>query len=190
MPSETPSSAVKSRLADLSGLRPDEVRWNIRQTIDASPDSAAALLASAQLDVALEQAISCRFVGSEKIHRQHLFEGSSPLASTVAKIHLAYALGIFGEITRDDMLKICRVRNIFAHARVPLDFNTQAIKNTILSMKSQRAYAEQNMFLLNPDFDWGSPRSVFISTCLSVAFIVGAVGNEMASGNVKETFIP
>jgi len=71
-----------------------------------SSDRVAAILATAWLDKALEKALLRNMIaGFPDKERKELFDGSgtAPLAPTSAKIRLAYALGLYGPITRDDL---------------------------------------------------------------------------------------
>ncbi len=80
-----------------------------------SSDRVAAILATAWLDKALEKALLRNMIADlPDKERKGLFDGSgtAPLASTATKIHLAYALELYGPITRDDLTW---VRGLEAH---------------------------------------------------------------------------
>jgi DNA-binding MltR family transcriptional regulator len=59
-------------------------------------------------------------------HRQELFR-RGPLASTWAKIRIAYALAVFGPKTYKDLETLREVRNVFAHSTHPVRFTTRVI---------------------------------------------------------------
>jgi hypothetical protein len=54
-------------------------------------------------------------------------EKGGPLGSFAAKIRVAYAMGLFGPQTRDELDCIKAVRNAFAHGTLSLDFKTPQI---------------------------------------------------------------
>jgi DNA-binding MltR family transcriptional regulator len=48
--------------------------------------------------------------------RNQLFGESGPLTSLAAKARLGHALGLYGRVTRDDIILISKIRNAFAHS--------------------------------------------------------------------------
>ena len=92
-------------------------------------DRAAALITGTILEQGLEYALTSHFVELNSNERRDLFsaDADAPLSSFAAKERLAYALGVFGPKTRDDLSCIRRVRNAFAHAKVHLNFESPEI---------------------------------------------------------------
>jgi hypothetical protein len=122
------------RLGDLTRLAPASGDWeSIYRALDFDSATSAALLGIFQLDLVLEDAIKGNFVPVVRDKDELIFGATAPLGNTNAKIHLCYSLGIVGHITKSDCLDLCKIRNIFAHSKVVLDFETQAIKNICLS---------------------------------------------------------
>jgi DNA-binding MltR family transcriptional regulator len=58
-----------------------------------------------------------------------MFLEDAPLATFAARIRIGYALGIYGPKTRDDLTFIRHVRNVFAHTRHAVDFDTKEISD-------------------------------------------------------------
>lgn len=188
MAANPPDPTAGKSLPELRRLVPGHNFDAVRNVLDGSSDAAAALLAAAQLDFALQEAITDVFVASALDQNERLFGGGAPLGSTEAKAHLCYALGIIGPITRDDIVSICRIRNLFAHTVVPLDFNVEAIKNKCTSMKAIIAYQEAGIYKLsNLPFSRIDARAAFVNTCLGISFMVWVIRRIQSDGTFKIT---
>lgn len=95
-------------------------------------DQAAAIMGVALLDNTLQTAILVKLVQPNT----GLFDG--PLSSFAAKIKLAFALGLYGPETRDDLDLMRAIRNTFAHSAREVTFATPEIEaacNAIQFMK-------------------------------------------------------
>jgi hypothetical protein len=113
----------------LSRLNPTFTEVDETSRYDAR---AVAIVGTAILEDALELAIASKFVPLQKDERQYLFgftaDGAEgPIASLATKIRIGHALDIFGNTTKADLIVIQRIRNAFAHAVVPIDFETEEI---------------------------------------------------------------
>jgi DNA-binding MltR family transcriptional regulator len=86
-----------------------------------------ALTSVAILEGVLEAAILRCFRPLEDDERASLIHGDAPLATLSAKIKLAYALKICGPGARDDLDCIREIRNAFAHAQIPINFETAQV---------------------------------------------------------------
>jgi hypothetical protein len=60
---------------------------------------------------------------------------AAPLNTFHAKIVMGYSLGIYGNITRDDLYRIKRVRNVFAHSFRPITFDTKEVAKECLELR-------------------------------------------------------
>jgi hypothetical protein len=106
-----------------------------------------AILASVQVEDVLGGALLQRMVELTDDEYGQLFQGTAPLATFSAKIRLGYALGIFGKKTRHDMDILRQIRNVFAHARTPVDFDAPEIAglcagfNCLVDRKQQPPHA-------------------------------------------------
>jgi DNA-binding MltR family transcriptional regulator len=92
-------------------------------------DRAAALITATILEQGLEYALASHFVELDPNEHRDLFseDADAPLSSFAARVRLAYALGVFGPKTRDDLTCIRAVRNAFAHAKAHLNFQSPQI---------------------------------------------------------------
>lgn len=179
----------KASLADLRRLSPPANFSEVLIVLNGESDAAAVLLATAQVDLALQEAIEEHVLAStiEK-SRIYLFEGAAPLSSLEAKNHLCYAIGIYGEHTRADLFTIARLRNIFAHAKVPISFSFEAIRNTCLSLRAIKAYQEAGIYRLGAlPFSETDPRTSFVNTCLAISIMITIMRKMQPDGKIKLT---
>lgn len=91
-------------------------------------DRGVAIVFGALLERALETAISTHFyISADEARRLFSYTDDGPLAEFSAKIAMGYALGIYDNRMQSDLKWIARIRNAFAHARVAVGFDTEAI---------------------------------------------------------------
>jgi DNA-binding MltR family transcriptional regulator len=94
----------------------------------------AIIIGATLLEDALRVVIRRHMVPLKKEEADQLFTSTAPLATFSAKIKLAYALGIIGPKTRDDLDDIRELRNAFAHGKMVLKFETPEITETIKAL--------------------------------------------------------
>ncbi len=139
-----PSKPSLRKLAELIRSSPTGADASIAlQEMAQSSDRVAAILATAWLDRALEKALLRSMISPlPDKERKELFDGSgsAPLASISAKIRLAYAIGVYGSITRDDLEVLSGLRNIFAHSAEAVSFDTPEIRERCLRLKAFEYY--------------------------------------------------
>ena len=83
-----------------------------------------AILAAAGVEDGLEYAIANQFMrGLSKTEFQTIFDSDDMLGTFGAKIKMGHALRLYGDITQTDLNCIKDVRNVFAHAKMKLDFS-------------------------------------------------------------------
>jgi DNA-binding MltR family transcriptional regulator len=68
--------------------------------------------------------------------REILFEGTGPLGSFSAKVHLGFALSLYNDKSYADLRIINRIRNIFAHEPEPKTFATAEIASRCKTLNS------------------------------------------------------
>jgi hypothetical protein len=92
-------------------------------------DRGAAILAATNIENALGFALERRLhVHSGQYERLFGWE-SSPLGTFENKIRIAYALDVFGEETKQNLYLIKAIRNAFAHAKIPIKFETDEVSD-------------------------------------------------------------
>ena len=91
-------------------------------------DRGAALIAGSFVDAVLALALQCHLVQMSERRMADLFEGpTAPLGTFAARIGMGRALGVFGDQTHATLQSIKGIRNVFAHALRPLDFNHELV---------------------------------------------------------------
>jgi hypothetical protein len=97
-------------------------------------DRGAAILASQFVENSLQLAIESRLNTIGDKHNL-LFGFDSPVATFAAKIRIGAALEIFGQHTENNLLCIKAIRNCFAHANMPISFETTEVKDACETLK-------------------------------------------------------
>jgi DNA-binding MltR family transcriptional regulator len=101
----------------------DFAKFGIETKGDSNHRGAAILLVI-NVELILDGAIRDYLVRSRS---SRLFGFESPLGTLNNKIRIAYALDIFGDETFQNLEIMRAVRNAFAHAHIPIDFDTKEI---------------------------------------------------------------
>lgn len=148
-------SKVRASLRSLLEKKPIEPHISEVAKLQNYDDRALVLVGCSILEDALARAIKGYFIELDKTELSKIFEdsGCGPLASLSAKITLAFALGIYGNKTRDDLITIKSIRNVFAHAIDNVTFETEEIK-----------YACNAINFMKPNNGDIPPRGLFLTT--------------------------
>ena len=105
-------------------------------------DRTMAIMCAALLEDALEQLLRAQLRQSKVSDR--LFVSEQPLGSFAAKISIAFATGMIGDMTHEDLVRIKDIRNIFAHHILlddeemklnPVSFTSQAVRDISRQLK-------------------------------------------------------
>jgi hypothetical protein len=78
-------------------------------------DRGVAIIGGSIVEGHLRNAVMSRLHPLSNTQRERLFTGFGPLSSFSAKIEVAFAMGVFGEKSRADLMKVKEIRNDFAH---------------------------------------------------------------------------
>lgn len=93
-------------------------------------DRALAIVDAASLERSMEILIQEKMRPLGKTEFSRLFvDGGAPLVSLSSKIVVGYALELFGARTRDELNRIRKIRNQFAHAAGLISFDTKSVKS-------------------------------------------------------------
>lgn len=122
------SSALKQLLNQPPSARDVATLVN---NLETDSERSAAIVAAAILDDILRKTISKKLVKLTKSESDKLFRGTGPLASFSTKIHMGYALGVYGRKTRHDLVALNSVRNLFAHGLLIVTFDTEEVARTL-----------------------------------------------------------
>jgi hypothetical protein len=108
----------------------------MEQEFYGEADRAVVILQASMVESILENAIAQRMRHDLKEEtKKEIFEFEGPIGTFSAKITVAYALGIFGSITRRDLDLIRLMRNQFAHSRKPLKFSISVVTNVCAQLR-------------------------------------------------------
>lgn len=113
------------------------------------------LIGLSLLDYALEKTLLAALPNGTSPEARKLFaDPSSALGSVGPKIDLAFAMGLISDGTRREAHQIRKVRNHFAHAYTPADFDEVGVRDRVDSMKA--AFVE--------DIEVGSASAAILET--------------------------
>jgi hypothetical protein len=118
--------AIFERLSRLSNA-PATPEYNaeyLAQVQQEKNDRGAVLLIGSNLENTLESAIG-KFCVHERLSL--LFGADKPLGTFRNKILVAYAIDLFGNVTFENLEAIRHIRNAFAHAKIPISFQTPEV---------------------------------------------------------------
>jgi hypothetical protein len=188
--SQKPSrrSPPKLKLTDLlhrSATNRQQAR--LYDEITGESDRSAALAVSACVDHTLEGFIRMGFTNElTKRDGEDLFSMSAPLASFAAKARLCHALGYYGKVSRDNLLEIARIRNIFAHSPLPVTFRTPQIRRACGKLTAIGAYMDSGLIQRGVyDLTALGARDAFIFTAFAIATVAlrRATANQNAAAD-------
>ena len=186
MPSSTPTPKLRS-FKEITSTLPEgkelEAAWN---DINQGSDTTAALIVNAWLDRHLEKALRLNFVQDlSKTELDDLFGYPAPLDSLSSKTRVAYAIGMFGKVTRDNLSAVTKIRNLFAHTPTPISFDTPEVANACKRLKIIEAYKIAPHLGLHHIPDAGeTARSQYIES--SIAMILALMVYQQEYINTQE----
>ena len=90
-------------------------------------DRAAAILAAANFEDRLRDAIMTRFVALNRRDEAEIFKPYGPLATFKAKVDIAFALGLYDRKTKKHLHTVGEIRNKFAHSPEPMEFDHEKV---------------------------------------------------------------
>jgi hypothetical protein len=170
---DTPPSARKAfeQLNILTNKEADYRHFSIyiEQVSEEKNPRGAAILLATNVEVALDYALS-KLLN----HRHRLLAGAGkPLDSFRNKILLGYALNIYGDGTFLSLEAIRNIRNAFAHARIPIGFDTPEIANVCELINNQPPLTPFVISPGTPTEPGPTPRERFTYVCHRLAHNLG-----------------
>lgn len=131
-------------------------------------DRGVALLLATNLENALDAALlSVLKIGTDDM--ETYFESDGPLATLARKAAMASALRITGPITSANLRALRLIRNAFAHAKSPIEFDTPLITEACAELvmvnpmgDADRSWEKESM----------TPRDLFQDVCTATAFML------------------
>jgi DNA-binding MltR family transcriptional regulator len=126
---------------------------------DPKDDRADAILAMAVMEQALEHAIMNCFNRSENETREMIFDGDAALARDLhSKLILVYIVEVIGKETLADLNLMRQIRNVFAHSRAVVNFDSPEICLACQKISLFRRIGPESERLVD-----GNPRKAFFN---------------------------
>jgi len=150
-------------LDDLTDELPSEEELtNYPRLLANESDRSAAIMASALVEQILYTCLSAHLADPENGEQREWFFGhAAPFRTFDAKIKLGQALAVYDEGLVARLTIIRKVRNVFAHRSLPLDFTHEALRPLCLELTP------------NPERDAQKPmRVIFATYCLAVGRVL------------------
>ncbi|MDB6130025.1 MAG: putative mannitol operon repressor [Verrucomicrobiales bacterium] len=110
---------------------------HLHECLKKESDRGCALMAAAFLDVWLEELLRKLFV-PDKGTTDTMVGVNGPLGTYSARIDAAYLLGTYGNLTRQDLHLIRKVRNDFAHDPKELSFRDEPMAGRCRALNLSR----------------------------------------------------
>jgi hypothetical protein len=114
----------------INKVRDSNDSWETIQTwhLQEGDDRSQGIVAGALLEQALEIALDSHFeIDHEQTRSLFIDQGGGSISSFATKIKLAYALGMVEQIIRSELTSIKDIRNVFAHTREAVSFESPEI---------------------------------------------------------------
>ena len=136
--------------------------------IQEASDRTAAILAATSVQSTLREYIIVHLARKEPESTAPLLERDGALATFFAKIHLAFAMGLISKVDVGDLEIIRRVRNVFAHSVLPLDFADDTIEKEVRKLALYKPpYTDEVWTQLALSYPGMSQtRTAFLASCM------------------------
>ena len=171
-----------------SSEEPTERNKLVAQTLLKESDRGCVIMGAALLADALEDLLRSFFRQSPEAVGSiidPLFGGYAPLATFSARIQLAFAIGILPEDLRSKIEIVRRLRNEFAHAWGPIDFEDAQCADRLVLLIGAEAdgsswpRARAGQVLTQPSSDTHQPNDRMVrrlALALSISEMIGYLG--------------
>ena len=110
-----------------------------KEEIDLAEESdrGAVIVAAAILEDDLAKVLETILVANDvpEKHRKEMFDVNGPLSSFSSKMLICYGFGLISRDVFDDLTKIRRLRNRFAHSSGDVDFFSEEINSIVFNLK-------------------------------------------------------
>lgn len=141
---------AKRTLRTLSSQVPEhEEVERILLNLATSDDRTAAIVGASLVESALQQRLVQSFDSRAKDLELRLFEDRGPLSDFNSKILIAQAFSVVPDRLADDMQRIRKIRNCFAHARLDVRFDeplvAQEVSDLAAVTATRKAYANHEL---------------------------------------------
>lgn len=148
--------AKKRTLRSISSEVPaHEVVERMLLNLSGKDDHAAAMLGASLVESALQQRLIEGFDSRAAGLERSLFENGGPLSDLNSKVLVAQAFALIPDRLADDIHRIRKIRNCFAHARIEVRFDEPLIAQEVAELAavtaSRKAYKNHELATLYSD---------------------------------------
>jgi len=129
-------------------------------------DREAAIVGASLVESALQERLLRSFDSADGGLEQNLFENRGPLSDFNSKILVAQAFAVIPDRSAEDLQRIRKIRNCFAHARVEVGFEEPLVAKEVRELAA--AVAVRSVMESNPDGyppNYGSAKTSFGLSC-------------------------
>lgn len=136
------------------------------------PDRVAAIMAAAMVETVLERLIRAKFKVRSKVRDSILFGQNGALSTFSGKIHIATAFGLISEQTGEELVRLKKIRNVFAHASINVDFTTPEIAENSHNFKMLEAVRNVPSIQEAPHFSSFTGKSGYILVAVILSIMM------------------
>lgn len=129
-------------------------------------DREAAIVGASLVESALQERLMRSFDSAAGELEQNLFENRGPLSDFNSKILIAQAFAVIPDRLAEDMQRIRKIRNCFAHARIEVTFEEPLVATEVRELAA--VVAVQSSMKKYPDGyppNYGSSKTSFGLSC-------------------------
>jgi hypothetical protein len=157
-----PSPVSKLRTLTTKPATPEHQEEYDKQTSDKADDRSLCLLLTAQLENSLDRAFDFAMGEQTANMRKDLYDYDGPLGNFSRKIILCAAMTLLGPVTHENFRLMRHIRNAFAHAKVPITFETPEVAAVCAGLVRINILDPPEEVDQDPSM---SPRSRFTTVC-------------------------
>ncbi len=141
-------------------------------------DLAAVVVGASYLDAAIEALLAGKLLSGSVADKLLAPEG--PLGSASSRVDLAYCLGLVAKQHYQDLRNIGKIRNLFAHSHLELDFSSSQVQEMCSQLRTWRIVSSEDAEPSNPDEARALARNKFMicTAILSQLLVVDALSTE------------
>ncbi|MGQ0280357.1 hypothetical protein ACT17R_17095 [Sphingopyxis sp. Q841] len=133
--------------------------------LQTQDDRTAAIVGASLVESALEHLLVAAVQSNARTLKQRLFENRGPLSDFNSKILIAQAFGLIAERVADDMQRIRRIRNCFAHARLPVTFEEPLVAKEVSALAAVMAVRSTEAHYVYEPFPYHSHKTSYGLSC-------------------------
>lgn len=164
----------KPKLRYFSLEHPSEEEMKaVNDVLFNGPPIVVAIIGAAMVETELEVLLRRRLTRRDDETWKRVAGDSGPLHTLDHKITLGHALGIFDDCARENLNIIRTIRNAFAHAKKPLDFENELVRKELaaIALPARRRSSSYKALHNAKTMRYGA-QLAFTSLCVRVTIVL------------------